>query len=52
MKRWPIIRHIRWVYLSYRVHQWARACGRMGLGLGVPHDSDLRHLQAIWDGRA
>lgn len=52
MKKLPIIRHIRYFWLSWRVHQWARAWGQAGIGLGEPHPSDLEHLDAIWRGEA
>ncbi len=52
MKRWPIIRHVRWAYLDWRVHSWAREWGRLGIGTGIPNSADLDHLQAIWDGKA
>jgi hypothetical protein len=50
MRRWPIIRHARWLWASWRVHRWAALCGSVGLGLGVPNESDLRHLDMIWRG--
>lgn len=52
MRRWPIIRHVRWLYLNWRVHQWAAAWGAMGIGLGSPNQSDLDHLERIWRGEA
>lgn len=52
MKRWPIIRHIRWFWLRYRVERWAWYCGQMGLGLGHPNPSDIAYLNDIWAGRA
>lgn len=50
MKRWWGIRHIRWFYLSWRVHKFAWECAQIGLGLGIPNDSDYRVLDAIWRG--
>ena len=50
MKRWPIIRHIRWLYGSWAVQRYARKWARAGIGLGVPNESDLRVLDAIWRG--
>ena len=47
---WPIVRHIRWFVLSYRVHRWAQQWGRMGIGLGCPNESDLKYLDAVWRG--
>lgn len=52
MKRWPIIRHVRYWWLSYRVHRWAIDCFHLGLGLGHPNPSDLRMLELIWEGKA
>jgi hypothetical protein len=52
MKRWPIIRHVRWFCLSYRVHRWAAQWGAMGIGLGHPNESDLKTLNDIWRGEA
>lgn len=51
MKLWPIIRHIRFVYWSWRLHQWTQACTMLGLGLGHPNPADLEHLEAIWRGK-
>jgi hypothetical protein len=52
MKRLWGLRHLRWLYYTIRVHRFARAWGAIGIGLGVPNEADLRHLQAIWEGRA
>lgn len=52
VKRWPIIRHIRYYWLSYRVHLWAMNWGSVGIGLGWPNESDLRWLDDIWRGKA
>jgi hypothetical protein len=52
MKRWPVIRHVRYWWLNYRVHMWAWNWGRMGIGLGWPNDYDLKVLRDIWDGKA
>jgi hypothetical protein len=50
MKRLWGIRHVRWLWLNYRVWKWANDCAKMGLGLGYPNDSDLKVLDAIWAG--
>lgn len=50
MLRWPVVRHIRWLWGSWRVHRHAAMCAGVGLGLGVPNESDLRVLDAIWYG--
>lgn len=52
MSRWPIIRHIRWVFHSYLVRRWARHWAEVGIGLGVPNDADLAHLGKIRKGEA
>ena len=52
MKRWPVIRHIRFFYLRFRVRQWAWTCGCMGLGSGRPNPADLKQLERIWKGEA
>jgi hypothetical protein len=52
MTRWPIIRHVRWLWGSWRVRLFARRCAQLGLGLGHPNESDLRVLDAIWRGEA
>lgn len=46
------IRHVRWLYYTWRVHQFAWQCGLMGLGMGTPNPSDLRHLDRIKNGEA
>lgn len=52
IKRWPIIRHIRFYYLRYRVFRYAAMWGSMGIGVGGPNPSDLEHLDRIWRGEA
>jgi hypothetical protein len=52
MNRWFLIRHVRWAWLSYRVHAWARQCAIMGLGLGYPNESDIKMLDKIWKDEA
>ena len=51
MKKWWGIRHLRWLWLSYRVHRWAAMWGRVGIGLGWPNESDYQTLDDIWAGR-
>jgi len=50
MKRWPIIRHIRFFYLRYKVNQhydmWREATG--ALPVHIQKDYDV--LDAIWRG--
>ena len=52
MKRWPVIRHIRYWYLGWKVYSHAARWGAMGIGFGVPNPSDIEHLTAIWESRA
>ena len=52
MKRLPGIRHLRWIWGTWRVIRHASAWGRIGIGTGEPAESDLQHLDAIWRGRA
>lgn len=52
MKRLWGVRHIRFVFLSWRIHRWARAWARGGIGLGHPNPADLDWLEAIWRGEA
>jgi hypothetical protein len=52
MKRWPLIRHVRYWWLAYRVHRWAWKWGQLGVGLGVPNEADQRWLDEIWEGKA
>jgi hypothetical protein len=51
-KRWPVIRHVRYWFLAYRVQKWAWTWGQMGIGLGYPNPSDVKQLDDIWAGRA
>lgn len=52
MKRLPVIRHIRWLWLTWRVEVWAHRFGQVGIGLGHPNPSDQQQLDAIWRGEA
>jgi hypothetical protein len=48
MKRWPLIRHIRWGYALWQMACWYAlwsAVGEVG-----PAQSDLDILDAIWRG--
>ncbi len=44
------IRHMRWLWLSWRVHRFAQQCAELGLGMGYPNASDLNYLDAVWRG--
>lgn len=50
MKKLPIIRHIRAMYLSYKLDRWVLQMYIIGLGMGYPNESDLRYIKAVWDG--
>ena len=50
MKRWPVVRHVRALFLSWRVHLWARRWGAVGVGAGVPDPADLERINHIWLG--
>lgn len=50
MKRWPGIRHVRWMVWVWRAQRWARLWGMTGIGLGHIHPSDHAWLNAIWYG--
>ena len=51
MKRLPIIRHIRWLYLSWRVEQHYRNWAMLGM-LPINRHLDDAHLDRIWRGEA
>lgn len=52
MKRWYVIRHVRYYFLRRRVFMAAREWARVGVGLGNPNDSDILYLEAVWRGEA
>jgi hypothetical protein len=48
MKRWPVIRHIRWMVLHSRFQKWWFS---EGCYLGdVPNEADMDYLERIWKG--
>lgn len=51
MKRWPIIRHIRWLILLYRVNRHYAVWLELGY-LPVHADQDYAHLERIRRGEA
>lgn len=50
VKRLPVIRHTRFLYHAVRFERHVRLWQKMGFL--VPQESDMRHLRAIWEGRA
>ena len=48
MKRWIIIRHIRYVYYAWRLTRWADLMEPLGY---LIQQSDYDYLQAIWEGK-
>lgn len=52
MLRLPFVRHIRWLWGSWRCRVHARRWASVGIGLGIPNESDERVLEAIWRGEA
>lgn len=52
MMRWPVIRHMRWLYHSYQISRWLHMWQQIGIGFGGMNEGDRRHLRAIWDGKA
>jgi hypothetical protein len=49
MKRWPLIRHVRWLILARRVEQHYRLWASLGM-LPVNRHHDDAVLDAIWRG--
>lgn len=43
------IRHLRWLWHTWRFERYLSECAEMGLG-GLPQPSDLAYLEAIWKG--
>lgn len=50
MKRWPVIRHIRWLYLSWCVQRWTQRWAELVGCFPIPNENDLRYLDAVWKG--
>jgi hypothetical protein len=50
MKRWPVIRHVRFFWLRYKVNQhydmWMQLYGALPVNI----DKDYAILDAIWRG--
>ena len=49
MKRWPVIRHIRYYYLRYQVHKHYAMWMSLG-SLPVHADRDYAELDKVWRG--
>lgn len=49
MKRWPIIRHIRWLVLSHRVERHYRLWRTLGM-LPLNRHLDDEVLNQVWRG--
>lgn len=50
MKRWPVIRHVRWLAASLAFAYWWDRFGKENWL--TPNPADLRYLDAIWRGEA
>ena len=52
LKRLPVIRHIRYFWFIWRVHVHAARWASVGIGLGIPNQSDVDWLDRIWKGQS
>jgi hypothetical protein len=50
MKRWPLIRHLRWWYLTWQCNRRWRTCAREDWRR--PNTTDDALLDAVWKGEA
>lgn len=50
MRRWPGIRHLRWLILAWQFDRWWQAFGRRYWL--VPNPADVAYLRDVWEGRA
>lgn len=50
MKRWPIIRHVRYFIIAYHFNRWWFEFGRHHWL--VPNESDLKYLDDVWNDHA
>ena len=50
MKRFPIIRHVRFFYLRWRLERWVDYCRDVGVGV-FAQESDWTYLQEVWEGK-
>jgi len=51
MKRWPIIRHVRAIWLAWQVEKHYRMWAKLGM-LPSYRDRDDEMLRRIWRGEA
>ncbi len=49
MKRWPVIRHIRYFYHARRLNRWWNEIGSH-FWLAV-NEQDIQFLEDVWDGK-
>lgn len=49
MLRWPIIRHIRYLWLAWQFHRWTAIWETHGY---FPNENDIEHLRRVWKGEA
>lgn len=46
MTRWPLIRHVRYLWITFCFWRWRRAEGMES------HAQELLYLEDVWEGRA
>lgn len=49
-KRWPVIRHVRWIYWDWKVYNFACEWSRIS-GFFSINPSDTEYLDGIWHGK-
>lgn len=49
MKRWPVVRHIRYVYHHIQIERWYRLWAKLGRH-DMNKSKDLEYLARIWKG--
>lgn len=49
MMRLPVIRHIRWFVLNFRLQRFLNQWASAGF-LRIPSQADLDYLDAVWRG--
>lgn len=50
MKKWFLIRHIRWIICQIKLARHVDECRRLGLGY-FAQDSDIKYLEDVWKGK-